>query len=253
MENWKIVKLFLTAALLCGALSTASGGALAQPDAVKHPTKLAPPAELSYAIKANQGGLVVNGDAKVQWQHADQRYSVAVETRAMLVGKILDEKSEGGIDAWGLAPTRYSEQRFKKEATSVTFNRDTRQISFGASDRTYAIHGGEQDRASVIWQLIAVARAAPARFRSGSAWNFFVVGQRDADPWTFRVGGQEKVAGPNGETMAWHVTRNPPPDSKAQRLDIWLAPALQWYPVKLRFTEGDGDYIEQTLREIRPN
>ena len=38
---------------------------------------------------------------------------------------------------------------------------------------------------------------------------------------------------------------------KQDPADIWLAPDLQWYPVKLRYTESDGDYIEQTLREVR--
>ena len=239
------MKTFLTAALF---LTLATAQAAAPP---KYPTKVPPPAELTYAIKARQSGMTISGESHMQWLPADKRYTLSIETRAMLVGKILDEKSEGGIDAWGLAPVSYTEQRFRKDATSVTFNRDARQISFGASDRTYPIHGGEQDRASMIWQLSAVARAAPAKFKTGSTWNFFVVGQRDADPWTFRVGEQEKVAGPDGPVTAWHVTRNPPPDSNEQKLDLWLAPGLQWYPVKLRFTEGGGDYIEQTLREIR--
>lgn len=216
-----------------------------------YPTSVPPAAELSYGIRARQGGLSISGESEMQWLPDGKRYTLSIETRAMLVGKILDEKSEGAIDAWGVAPARYTEQRFKKETTSVTFNRETRLISFSASDRSYPIHGGEQDRASVIWQLIAVARAAPAKFRNGSSWNFFVVGQRDADPWTFKVDAQEKVTGPDGDVMAWHVTRNPPPDSEEQQLDIWLAPALQWYPVKLRFTEGGGDFIEQTLRQVR--
>ena len=238
---------YLLTAALCVALNTAQ--AAAPP---KYPTKVPPPAELTYAVKARQSGMSINGESRMVWLPAGKRYTLGIETRAMLVGKILDEKSEGGIDAWGLAPVSYTEQRFRKEATSVSFNRDARQISFSTSERTYPIRGGEQDRASMIWQLSAVARAAPAKFKSGSSWNFFVVGQRDADPWTFRVHAQEKVMGPDGETMAWHVTRNPPPGSEEQQLDIWLAPALQWYPVKLRFTEGGGDHIEQTLREIRP-
>lgn len=216
-----------------------------------YPTSPPPAAELSYGIRARQAGLTINGESEIRWLPDGKRYLATIETRAMLVGKILDEKSEGAIDAWGLAPARYTEQRFRKEATSVTFNREARLISFSASDRSYPIKGGEQDRASVIWQLSAVARAAPAKFKNGSSWNFFVVGQRDADPWTFKVGAQEKVAGPDGEVMAWHVTRNPPPGSEEQQLDIWLAPALQWYPVKLRFTEGGGDFIEQTLRQVR--
>jgi len=41
-----------------------------------------------------------------------------------------------------------------------------------------------------------------------------------------------------------------PPDSKEQTLDLWLAPGLEWYPVKLRFSDGDRDYVEQTLEKI---
>lgn len=234
------------------ALSLAATAAPAPPAKPAYPTSMPPAAELNYAIKARQGGLTISGESAMHWLPADKRYAVTIEARAMLVGKILAEKSEGAIDAWGLAPASYTEQRFRKEGTSVTFNRDSRLISFTASERTYPIRGGEQDRASVVWKLSAVARAAQAKFRKGSSWHFFVVGQRDADPWTFRVGAQEKVAGPDGEVMAWHVTRNPPPGSKEQQLEIWLAPALQWYPVKLRFTEGDGDFIEQTLRQVRP-
>jgi hypothetical protein len=243
--NLKNPRKFLFALALCAA---AAAEAAPRPS---YPPSLPPAAALSYGIRARQGGLTINGESEMHWLPDGKRYTVSIETRAMLVGKILDEKSEGIIDAWGVAPTRYTEQRFRKEATSVTFNRDARLISFSASDRTYPLRGGEQDRASVIWQLSAVARAAPAKFRNGTSWNFFVVGQRDADPWTFRVGAQEKVAGPDGEVMAWHVMRNPPPGSEEQQLDIWLAPALQWYPVKLRFTEGGGDFIEQTLRQVR--
>ena len=233
------------------ALALCFTAAAAPPAKPAYPTSMPPAADLSYGIRARQGGLSISGESQMQWQPADKRYTVSIETRAMLVGKILDEKSEGAIDAWGLAPARFTEQRFRKDATSVTFDRAARLISFSASDRSYPIRGGEQDRASVIWQLSAVARAAPAKFKNGSSWNFFVVGQRDADPWTFKVGAQEKVEGPDGEVMAWHVTRNPPPGSEEQQLDIWLAPALQWYPVKLRFTEGGGDFIEQTLRQVR--
>jgi hypothetical protein len=66
------------------------------------------------------------------------------------------------------------------------------------------------------------------------------------------VVGREKVqAGPAfGEVDAIHVMRAPPPDSKDQSLDLWLAPGLEWYPVKLRFTDTDRDYVEQTLEKI---
>jgi hypothetical protein len=246
------VKHPLTCAPALMLFLAAAAAAAPPPAKPAYPTSVPPAAELSYGIRARQGGLAISGESEIRWLPGGGRYTLTVETRAMLVGKILDEKSEGAIDAWGLAPVSYTEQRFRKDGTSVTFDRETKLIRFSASDRSYPIRGGEQDRASVVWQLSAAARAAPAKFRSGSSWDFFVVGQRDADPWTFKVGEQEKVAGPDGDVMAWHVTRNPPPGSEEQQLDLWLAPALEWYPVKLRFTEGGGDFIEKTLRQVRP-
>lgn len=36
------------------------------------------------------------------------------------------------------------------------------------------------------------------------------------------------------------------------KLDIWLDPAREWYPVKLRFTEADGEYLEMVLTDAAP-
>ena len=85
----------LCTTLLCLVASSATLAA-AQP---KYPTRLPPPAELDYGIKARQNGLSLNGEATMRWDHGSQGYAIGVTTRAMLVGKILEEKSEGGIDA----------------------------------------------------------------------------------------------------------------------------------------------------------
>jgi hypothetical protein len=230
--------------LSCSTLATA------QTAPPKYKTNLPPSADLAYAIKARQSGLTINGDARIQWQNDGGKYRVATEARAMLAGKILDERSEGAIDAHGLAPAAFTQKRYRKEATTTTFDRQARVIRFAGSDKSYPIKGGEQDRGSAMWQLIAVARAAPAKFRQGSSWTFFVAGQRDAEPWTFKVGKQEKIKTPQGEMTALHVVKTPPPDSKEQQIDLWLAPALEWYPVRMRYTDGDGEYIEQTLESL---
>jgi hypothetical protein len=46
------------------------------------------------------------------------------------------------------------------------------------------------------------------------------------------------------------IHKLPPPDQQGQQIDIWLAPALEWYPVRIRTTEADGDTIEQSLASI---
>ncbi|MDB5775117.1 MAG: hypothetical protein JWP38_1250 [Herbaspirillum sp.] len=209
-----------------------------------------PSADLHYTIDAQQSGLQLKGNGLVQWKADPQQYSVHNETSAQLFGKILDTRSDGKIDHYGLSPAQFVEKRLRKDASTTTFNAGSKTISFSQSQQTYPIVGGEQDRSSVVWQLLSIARAAPKKFVPGSEWKFFVAGERDADAWIFKVVNREKITTPKGEFNAIHVIRAAPPDSKDQKLDIWLAPTLEWYPVKLRFTDADGQYIEQTLESV---
>jgi hypothetical protein len=228
----------------------AQNGAKGDPN-VKYKVNLPPSADLAYSIKAKQSGLRVDGDATVRWTASRKKFEVISETRATLIGKILDAKSQGSIDDYGLAPSSFTEKRFRKDAATTSFDRASKTINFANSAQSYPLKGGEQDRTSALWQLISVARAAPAKFKPGSEWRFVVAGHSDAEPWTFKVLNQEKVRIPLGELNAVHIMRAPPPDSKDQKLDIWLAPSLEWYPVRLRFTDADGDFIEQTLQEAK--
>ncbi|RJF97613.1 DUF3108 domain-containing protein [Noviherbaspirillum saxi] len=235
----------MLAVALCGALPA---GIAAPP--VKQKVNLPPSAELSYTIKAKQKGIAVEGDALMRWSVTPSTFSASNEARAMLIGKILDARSEGGIDAFGLAPTAFVEKRLRRQPTTTSFDRAARTISFSDSDRRYPIQGGEQDRNSVIWQLVSVARATPARFKPGYAWKVFVAGQRDADEWSFQVVKQETIRTPLGNINSLHLQRVPTPDSKDQHLDVWLAPSMEWYPVRVRYSEDDGDFIEQNLQQV---
>jgi hypothetical protein len=241
-----------TAGLMLAALANVN--ARAAPDehpVVKRAVDLPPSADLTYSISARQRGFNLNGDAILTWRAADNKYSINAESRVALLGKLSENRSQGTVDSYGLAPAEFSEKRFRKELETATFDRDGKTITFTDGKHSYPIKGGEQDRVSISWQLAAVARAAKDKFKPGSEWQFFVVGPRDADPWTFRVVGREKVqAGAAiGTVDAVHVLREPP-DDKGQTLDLWLAPGREWYPVKLRFTDNDRDYVEQTLERI---
>jgi hypothetical protein len=37
---------------------------------------------------------------------------------------------------------------------------------------------------------------------------------------------------------------------KGQQVDLWLAPSLDWYPVRVRFNDNDGDFVDQTLEKV---
>ena len=95
-----------------------------------------------------------------------------------------------------------------------------------------------------------MARAAGDRFKPGTEWPFFVAGRSSAEAWTFKVVKREKVQTGLGQVDAVLVTREALKGSRDQNVDVWLAPAHEWYPVKIRFTEGDKETIEQTLKRI---
>jgi hypothetical protein len=213
--------------------------------------KTAPPqsADLHYSIQALQKGISIKGNGVVQWRNANGKYLATTEIRAMLLGKILEEKSEGTLDAFGLAPTAFTEKRMRKSPVTVSFKRDAKRIQFGATEETSPLEGGEQDRSSVTWQLASVARAANAKFKPGSTWKFQVAGRKDVQAWTFKVMQQGKIKTPMGELTTMRILRLPS-DPKDQKIEIWLAPSHNWYPVKLRIAEPDGDYVEQTVESI---
>lgn len=237
----------LALSLLAGAASIAQA---AEPTGIKRTLDLPPSADLNYTIKARQKGFTLGGEAIVNWRAGNGRYSFHSDTRAALLGSMIDDRSEGAIDSYGLAPAQFTEKRVRHDPYTTTFERSKNQISFTESKVTYPIKGGEQDRSSVLFQLAGIARSSPEKVVPGAEWTFFVAGRRDADVWTFRVIKQENVQTGIGSVDAIHLIRLAPPDSKDQTLDIWLAPSKDWYPVKIRFSDNDDEFVEQTLQSI---
>lgn len=209
-----------------------------------------PSADLDYVIKASQKGLTLDGTALVHWATDGRNYSVATETRASLLGKILEAKSEGTMDRFGLAPNSSREKRFRKEQTVTTFDRQTGKISFSASGASYPIKSGEQDRNSVTWQLVTLARSR--QIKTGNTIHFDVAGQKGVDTWTFKIGRQEKISTPLGSLNALQISKLVKDAGKDQKVELWLAPSKEWYPVRVRFTEVNGDFIEQSIQKITP-
>jgi len=240
-----------TALLLAFSLGLAMAApAVSAADIVKRAVDLPPSADLSYAIKARQKGFTLGGDATVNWRLGNGKYSFHSDTKAAIFGSLIDNRSEGTVDSFGLAPAKFVEKRVRHDPWTTTFDHAKKLISFTESDVTYPIKGGEQDRSSVLFQLAGVARAAPDKFTAGTEWTFFVAGRRDADVWTFRVIKPETVQTGIGTVDAIHLIRLAPPDSKEQTLDIWLAPSKEWYPVRIRFTDNDDEFVDQTLQNI---
>ncbi|OGB27712.1 MAG: hypothetical protein A3I66_07565 [Burkholderiales bacterium RIFCSPLOWO2_02_FULL_57_36] len=223
--------------------------ASSEPDLQHYKVSIPPSAELKYDVQALRDGQMVYGSGKISWQSDGGNYTVDGEA-SILFFTLLNFKSTGVIDGSGVAPVIYSEKRFRRSATNTHFHRERNTISFSASTVTYPRKGGEQDRASIVWQLTGIGRGDGEKFKPGAEIDFFVAGVRDAAPWRVRVIGEEQIEIGSGKVAAWHVVRVPKPGSYDQKLDIWLAPQHEWYPVKLRFTETNGEYLDMLLSNL---
>ena len=225
-----------------------------QPAASAEPARrfrVPPPVELKYDVQSLRDGKVVYGRGKIAWRTDGGRYRIEGEA-GVLFFTVLNFQSLGAIDDFGVAPEVYTEKRYRRDETITNFQRDTGRIHFSASDASYPRAGGEQDRASVVWQLAAIGLGDAARFAPGAQLELFVAGVRDAQSWVIEVIGLEQTETPAGSTAAWHVVRAPRPGSPEQKLDIWLAPQQSWYPVRLRYTETNGDYLDMAVTALEP-
>lgn len=227
-----------------------SGDNDAVPQGLPYKIDLPPSADLQYDVqKTVKDGQPMYGRGAIKWRTDGARYTVDGEA-GVLFFTVLNFHSEGSIDAYGVAPELYSEKRFRKSETATHFNRERNTISFSASTKSYPRTGGEQDRASVIWQLASIGRGDSDQFARGSYIDLTVAGTRDADIWRMVVVGEEAIE-IDGETiLAWHVARTPRPGSYDQKLDIWLAPTREWYPLRLRYTETNGNYLDMSLADL---
>ncbi|HEX2531437.1 MAG TPA: DUF3108 domain-containing protein [Burkholderiaceae bacterium] len=224
---------------------------LEEPVPGEHYKVIPPPsAQLKYDVqKTPRIGNPSYGHGAITWQSSDGHYVIDGNAGVLFI-TALTFKSEGTIDDYGVAPELYSEKRFRRSVTNTHFHRQRNTISFSASETSYPRKGGEQDRASVIWQLAGIGRGDGGKFFAGAEIDLFVAGVRDGEIWRIRVIGQEEIEAGIGKVMAWHVVRDPRPGSYDQKIDIWLAPQHQWYPAKLRYTETNGDYLDLSLSDI---
>lgn len=216
----------------------------------KYTASLPPSAKLDYSIRASIKGLVVDGNGFIHWQKNNGKYSLQSETRSALTGTLLAEKSEGVQDRRGLSPERFTSKRFRKHEVATVFDQKTHQLIFSGNAAAQAFHEGDQDRLSVIWQLLSVARAAPAQITPGARFSFSVAGTHDLQPWIFEVRQKQTLRTAIGETDAWQLIRVPEQNAGASLMEIWLAPAADWFPVRLRISEDNGDYIEQSIESV---
>jgi hypothetical protein len=209
-----------------------------------------PSAELRYNALAAQGARSLSGSGNIVWQHNGQSYTLKGEASALLLS-LLSYQSSGQLSKAGILPDLYYEKRIGKSATQTHFVRERKTISFSASTATYEIQGGEQDRGSVIWQLVGIARGDPTKLEPGLMFETVIAGSKAADRWRVQVSSKESLTLTDGTITAWHFSLTPAVSSFDYQIDLWLSPEKEWYPVKIMYANRAGANLTMTLEKIQ--
>jgi hypothetical protein len=151
---------------------------------------LPPPAQLNYTVLAARDGRKVEGRGTINWQPSGEQYSISGDAGIIFL-TVLNYKSTGSVDLSGITPELYVEKRFGKSETNTHFHRERKTISFSASTNSYPTSGGEQDRASVIWQIAAMGRGDSDKFTPGLNFGMLIAGTRSAAVWRVVINGKQ--------------------------------------------------------------
>jgi len=218
----------------------------------RYKVNLPPPADFELELaRVDADGTKWAGVGSMSWHTDGSKYQVAVEVGiSMLITRInlLVLNSEGMIDDYGIAPNTFTEKRKGRSLTATHFNRDEGNISFSASEQRYPLLAGAQDKATVPFQLGGIGRANVNQL--GGNVDILVGEDKEANIFRFQLVGEEELETRLGKLQTVHLLRPPKPGTYSSKLEIWLAPGLNWYPVQIRNTEASGALTTQTVSRI---
>lgn len=221
----------------------------------RYKVNLPPSADFDMDVaRVDADGTRWSGSASMRWHTDGSQYQASVEAGLNLLVtrlNLLVMRSTGSIDDYGIAPATSTQKRARRAETATHFNREAATITFSASERSFPLLVGAQDMTTVPFQLGGIGRADPNQFATDI--DMQVGEDRTANIFRFRLVGEEELETGLGKVKTWHLTRPPRPGSYTSRLDIWLAPALNWLPVQLRNTEASGALTTQTVSRITTN
>jgi Protein of unknown function (DUF3108) len=223
-----------------GAPAAAAASAAAVPFAWPPSTRL------SYKLLGHYRGPV-EGTAQVEWLREGTRYQVHLSTA---IGPVMSRHitSEGELTAQGLAPRRFDGEQ------KVLFRSPRRwQLRFSpeqvvlSNGQTVPALPGAQDEASQFVQLTWLFTTQPDKLRVGGAAEMPLAISRKLERWTYDVAGEETLRFPFGEVPTFHLKPRRAATGGDLTAEIWIAPTLQYLPVRIRITDGKDSWVDLSL------
>jgi hypothetical protein len=198
-------------------------------------------ARMKYEVLASYRGLPLQGEGELSWRHDGKEYELQLELRSPLLGS-RRQRSVGRITAQGLEPLHFWDKSRSEQAAH--FDRERGRVTFSNNQPDAAWSAGIQDRLSVVLQLAALVGGEPARYPAGTQVAVPTASVRDAETWIFGVEREEDLQLPGGTVRALKLERLPRREYD-QKVELWLAPRMDYAPVRIRLTNPNGDTVDQ--------
>ena len=187
----------------------------------------------------------------VDWNVDPARARYELWLRTVDPAGLLDLKSSGSLQAFGIAPEKYVERvEIANRELRAEFDWTSRVVSFAGrgAGQPAGFLEGVQDPLSLQFHLPLIAQAYPWRFSPGAEVTF-QVGRRNVENYTFRVEAYEPVRIGEKDVQALKLER-PRSPTASRRVEIWMAPEYQWLPIRLRFTDTNDEVWDSVLAAL---
>lgn len=205
---------------------------------------------LNYALTGNYRGAVT-GQAQVEWLRQGRRYQVHLDLSvgpsfAPLISRRMS--SEGELGPRGIAPQRYDEDTrvlfTDRRRLTLLFQGDRLTLADG---RQEAAPAGAQDASSQFVQLTWLFLTGRETMQVGRMVELPLALPRRQYRWRYEVLGEERLRTRMGDLATWHLRPAQAAGVGDLSAEVWLAPSLQYLPVRLRIRQDEQTYIDLML------
>ncbi|MDR3158820.1 MAG: DUF3108 domain-containing protein [Zoogloeaceae bacterium] len=204
--------------------------------------------EIRYTVYRGTQGFEV-GRAELRWEIAEGRYRLAslLQTTglaALFHPVSISSESVGNISARGLQPEHYQQTRNKDAPERVEFDHAARRVRIQMNPPV-EMNANSHDFLSLQYQF--AYNALPGSITAGTrgTLDFWLATRKKYEFIRFVILGEETLELPAGSFNTLHVQ-----SADETSTDIWLAQDYLMLPVRLHFTDKNGDHYEQAAREI---
>ena len=228
----------LSALLLVAAAALAPAAGAAPPVAVK----------ASYDVYRNGLQIVIVHET---FEKNGARYRIVHDSTptglfALFVRTHVKGHSAGTVTPAGLRPEQFEYGRLDDASKNVSaefdWNAALLRLTFDGRNEAVPLPKDTQDRVSLMYQFMFLS---PDKLGDLA---FHMTNGKKVEPYRYQAIGDEQISTPIGRLNTLHLVKQR--EAGENTVEVWLAPAHHYLPVKVLIVENDGARFEQVIKRL---